>query len=44
MLYCLFELRETLWFIVERWFFCIDNKRVLLEEMEDEEFIQKMNR
>jgi hypothetical protein len=38
------ELRETVWFIVERWIMCIDNVRVLREEMEDEEFIQKMSR
>ena len=44
MLYCITELRETLWFIVERWVLCIDNERVIREEMEDEEFIQKMRR
>lgn len=44
MLYCMIELRETVWFIVERWIMCIDNVRVLREEMEDEEFIQKMSR
>jgi hypothetical protein len=44
MFYCLIELRETLWFIVERWVLCIDNIRVIREEKEDEEFIQKMDR
>jgi hypothetical protein len=44
MLYCLIELRETLWFIVERWIMCIDIERVIREEREDEMFIQKMNR
>jgi hypothetical protein len=44
MLYCITELRETLWFIIERWIMCIDIERVIREEMEDEEFIQKMNR
>ena len=44
MLHCIQELRETLWFIVERWVLCINNMRVIREEMEDEEFLQKMNR
>jgi hypothetical protein len=44
MLYCIQELRDTLWFIVERWVLCIDNMRVIREEREDEEFLQKMNR
>ena len=44
MLYCIQELRQTLWFIVERWVMCIDNERVLREEMEEKDFIQKMTR
>jgi hypothetical protein len=44
MLYCIQELRYTLWFIVEHWVMCIDNECVLREEQEEEDFIKKMTR
>lgn len=43
MLYCILELRETFQFILERWCMCINNERVLQEEM-DENFETKMER
>jgi hypothetical protein len=44
MLYCIEELRLNWWFIIENWCMCMNNKRVLLEEMEETDFIEKMNR
>jgi hypothetical protein len=46
MLYCIEELRQTMWHIVERWVMCINNERVLCEEMEEKEddFFIKMRR
>jgi hypothetical protein len=44
MLYCIEELRVTLWFILENWVFRIDNKRVLREEEANIDFIEKMKR
>ena len=43
MLYCIIELRHTLQFIFERWFMCINNERVLQEEI-DENYETKMER
>lgn len=47
MLYCIKELQETMWFIVEHWIMCIDNERVLREEEQEEDakwFFIKMKR
>jgi hypothetical protein len=46
MLYCIEELRQTLWYIVERWVMCINNEWILREEMEEteEDFFIKMQR